>query len=338
MMKKVDAVFEGGGVKGIGLVGAVSVIEEAGYEFENLAGTSAGAIVAGLLAVGFNSEGIKEELEKLNYNDFKDEKFLSECGWFGKGLKIIFKKGIYKGDYFEEWFEKLLKKKGKYKFGDIKTKYKKNKYKYKLQVIASDLTDQCLLVLPGDLQKFGEDPDDFSISRAIRMSMSIPIFFEPVEIKDKKDNVSHYIVDGGILSNYPVWLLDDGTSNPKWPTFGFKLMEPQKRTLKKANPNPINDTYNYLLAIYGTLQNGHDNYHISESKGDYDRTIGISTEIEVNNLKKEIGTIDFDITEEESILLFKNGEAAAEKFLKKWNFKKWKEKYRQIALNEDSIN
>ena len=60
MMKKVDAVFEGGGVKGIGLVGAVSVIEKAGYEFENLAGTSAGAIVAGLLAVGFNSEEIKE--------------------------------------------------------------------------------------------------------------------------------------------------------------------------------------------------------------------------------------------------------------------------------------
>lgn len=54
-MKKVDAVFEGGGVKGIGLVGALSVIEKAGYQFENLAGTSAGAIVAGLLAVGFNS-------------------------------------------------------------------------------------------------------------------------------------------------------------------------------------------------------------------------------------------------------------------------------------------
>jgi len=77
-MKKIDAVFEGGGVKGIGLVGAVSVIEKAGYKFENLAGTSAGAIVAGLLAVGFNSEEIKEELKKLNYNQFKDEKFPSK--------------------------------------------------------------------------------------------------------------------------------------------------------------------------------------------------------------------------------------------------------------------
>jgi len=72
---KADAVFEGGGVKGIGLVGAVSEIEKAGYEFENLAGTSAGAIVAALLAVGYNAQEMKVELEKLNYNDFKDEYF-----------------------------------------------------------------------------------------------------------------------------------------------------------------------------------------------------------------------------------------------------------------------
>jgi len=47
---KADAVFEGGGVKGIGLVGAVAVAEEKGYHWVNVAGTSAGAIVAALLA------------------------------------------------------------------------------------------------------------------------------------------------------------------------------------------------------------------------------------------------------------------------------------------------
>ncbi len=64
---KADAVFEGGGVKGIGLVGAVSEIEKAGYEFENMAGTSAGAIVAAMMAVGYSAGEIKKELEKLNY-------------------------------------------------------------------------------------------------------------------------------------------------------------------------------------------------------------------------------------------------------------------------------
>ena len=52
---KADAVFEGGGVKGIGLVGAVAFAEEKGYRWVNLAGTSAGAIVAALLAAGYNA-------------------------------------------------------------------------------------------------------------------------------------------------------------------------------------------------------------------------------------------------------------------------------------------
>ena len=48
-----DAVFGGGGVKGIGFVGAIAVAEERGYKWVNVAGASAGAIVAALLAVLF---------------------------------------------------------------------------------------------------------------------------------------------------------------------------------------------------------------------------------------------------------------------------------------------
>jgi len=87
---KIDAVFEGGGVKGIALAGAVAEIEKAGYEFENLAGTSAGAIVASLLAVGFTAAEMKAELEKLDYNSFKDEGLLDKLGIIGKGLSIGF--------------------------------------------------------------------------------------------------------------------------------------------------------------------------------------------------------------------------------------------------------
>ena len=45
-----DLALEGGGVKGIGLVGAVSVLAEAGYRVARVAGTSAGAIAAALIA------------------------------------------------------------------------------------------------------------------------------------------------------------------------------------------------------------------------------------------------------------------------------------------------
>lgn len=174
---KTDAVFEGGGVKGIGLVGAVSVIENADYEFENLAGTSAGAIVAAILAVDYKADEIKRELERLDYNKFKDEGLLDKLGIIGKGLSMGFEYGIYEGEYFEDWLEGLLRVKGKTTFGEIKTDYQEERYKYRLQVIATNITDRRLLVLPGDLKVLGYDPDQFSISRAVRMSMSIPVFF-----------------------------------------------------------------------------------------------------------------------------------------------------------------
>jgi len=328
MVNKIDAVFEGGGVKGIGLVGAVSEIEKAGYVFENIAGTSAGAIVSSLLAVGYKAAEIKSELERLNYNDFKDEGLLDKLGFLGKGLSIGFEYGIYEGEYFEEWLENLLKAKGKTTFGDITTDYLEEKYKYKLQVIAADITDRRLLVLPGALKDFGYNPDQFSISRAVRMSMSIPVFFEPVRLPDSSGR-DHFIVDGGILSNYPIWLLDDGTNNPDWPTFGFKLIEVDKRDLKTANRNPINNPVSFLKAIAGTMMDAHDSYHISNSKGDYDRTIGIPTVICINGVEKEIKTTDFNITQEESQALFKNGESTAKNFLDKWDFNEWKKKYRR---------
>lgn len=328
MALKTDAVFEGGGVKGIGLVGAVFEIENAGYEFENLAGTSAGAIVASLLAAGYKAEEIKRELERLNYNDFKDEGLIDKLGVIGKGLSIGFEYGIYEGEYFEAWLEKLLQAKGKTTFGDIKTQYTEEKYKYKLQVIAADITDRRLIVLPGDLKDFGYNPDQFSISRAVRMSMSIPVFFEPVKFQDSSGR-THFIVDGGVLSNYPIWLLDDGTSDPAWPTLGFKLVEPDKRAFKKSDRNPINNPITFLKAVMGTMMDAHDNYHISKSKGDYDRTIGIPTVIKINSIEKEVKTTDFGITQDESHELFKNGVEAAQNFLKTWDFETWKNTYRK---------
>lgn len=73
-------------------------IEKTGYIFENIAGTSAGAIVAALLAVGYRAGEIKKELEKLNYMDFKDEGFLDKFGVIGKNLSVAFEYGIYEGD------------------------------------------------------------------------------------------------------------------------------------------------------------------------------------------------------------------------------------------------
>lgn len=328
MKLKIDAVFEGGGVKGIGFAGAIFEIEKAGYSFENIAGTSAGAIIAALVAVGYTSEEIKEELGKLNYNNFKDQDSLSKIGIPGKLINIIWKYGIYKGDYFEIWMEELLKKKGITTFGQLITEHPEEKYKYKLQIIATDITNRRLLILPRDLKYYGFNPDEFSIARAVRMSMSIPLFFKPIKIIDNNGK-EHIIVDGGVLSNYPIWLLDDNTSNPPWPTFGFKLVEPSRRELAKGERGYVKNTIGFFQALVSTMLEAHDKLHISESKGDYDRTIGIPTTIIKGNKEKEIKTTDFNISKEESLLLYKNGEDMARKFLETWDFEKWKEEYRK---------
>ncbi|WP_404926752.1 patatin-like phospholipase family protein [Paenibacillus polymyxa] len=62
-----DAVFEGGGVKGIAFVGAIEVMEAKGYTWKKLLGTSAGAIVAALLACGYNSAEIRKLMSSLDY-------------------------------------------------------------------------------------------------------------------------------------------------------------------------------------------------------------------------------------------------------------------------------
>jgi NTE family protein len=136
-------------------------------------------------------------------------------------------------------------------------------------------------------------------------------------------------VDGGVLSNYPVWLLDDGSTRPPWPTFGFKLLEQDKRVLKEPHSDPINNPISFLKAVIGTMMDAHDNYHISRSKGDYDRTIGIPTVVNVNGVEKEIKTVDFSLTQEEGQALYENGFKAAEAFLRNWNFERWVKEYRQ---------
>ena len=78
-----------------------------------------------------------------------------------------------------------------------------------------------MLVLPGDAAQLGIDPDELEIATAVRMSMSIPVFFKPVTMD------GHEIVDGGLLSNFPIWLFDTDTGiTPSFPTFGLLLVAP----------------------------------------------------------------------------------------------------------------
>lgn len=321
-MKKCNAVLEGGGVKGIGHVGAVSYFQKDGYSFDNVAGSSAGAIVASLLVAGYTPKEMQEIMLDVDYLKFRQEDLLDYFGNVGKFLSIVFDFGIYSSSYLERWLNDLLEAKHCTCFKDVKNE----DGTYRLQVTTSDLSEQELLILPQDLAKFNIDIDSFPIARAVRMSMSIPIFYEPYKLKDAHGKI-HYMVDGGLLANYPIFLLDDGISTPRIPTFGFRFTSNDEEG--KKNKQDCVNIVDYAKLIVSTLLDGNENYHISKSKGDEDRTIFISSLISVDGEKKKISTTDFEISKSESQALYNNGWYSAKDFLKTWNFEEWKSVYRK---------
>ena len=225
-----DLVFEGGGVKGIGLAGAYAALEQRSYRPKSVAGTSAGAITAALIAAGYTAAELDEILLKVPFAEFKDKGWMDKIPGVGRIGSVLFELGIYEGNAFQDWIADLLEKKGVTRFGQlVDDEAEDPKNRYRLRVIASDITHRRMLVLPNDAGHLGIEPDEMEIAYAVRMSMSIPVFFEPVVHKNKKTDATHLIVDGGMLSNFPVWLFDCEGRDPKWPTFGMMLVEPEPK-------------------------------------------------------------------------------------------------------------
>ena len=301
---KVDAIFEGGGVRGIGFVGAINCLEENGYEFQRLAGTSAGAIMAALLAVGYTGKELSVIMD-TDFGKFLDRDLLQAIPLIGIPLGLLFEKGMYQGDYIEEWIQGLLKARGKTKFSDVMLEGKS-----RLKIIASDITNKEIMILPDDLPKYGIDPMDFEIAKAVRMSAGIPLFFNPVIIKDK--NCEICIVDGGVLSNFPVWIFDvDGT--PEWPTFGFKLVDSSTRNCSAGKTDLLSYVMDILEAMLGVDQS------IYLRDKDSVRTISIPT--------LGIQSTNFNLSQEDSFQLYLSGYESCKKFLKQWNFRNYVKKY-----------
>jgi len=337
--KNVDLVCEGGGVKGIGLAGAYAVLDEEGYKPQNVAGTSAGAITAALIAAGYSSEELKDIIFELDFRQFEDKDWLDRIPVVGMPLSILTEEGIYEGERFLEWMRELLAAKGVKTFADLKTDFEDPKYQYRLQVIASDVSARALLVLPRDAHILGLDPDELEVALAVRMSMSIPIFFKPVLVDNPKTNHKHLIVDGGMLSNFPVWLFDcSDQETPDWPTFGLLLVEPDpKVSIADRLPNPEGAPHGgralvaLLSGMLHTMMEAHDRIYLE--KATFSRTIPIPT--------LGVGTTEFDLTKERAQALYDSGRHATEKFLADWDFGAYVEAFRKGKTHhrrEDLVN
>ncbi|MBB6020244.1 NTE family protein [Paenibacillus sp. JGP012] len=303
---KADAVFEGGGVKGIAFVGALEVMEAKGYTWNKLAGTSAGAIVAALLASGYNSAEIRNLMSSLDYTKLLGRTGMNKLPLFNKTLPLIFDSGIYSNHILEQVIHDWLKRKNIVTFGDLP--------EGKLSIIASNISNGKIVVFPNDLPHYGLKASEFPIAAAVRMSTTLPFFFKPYLWHTPLQKKPYYMLDGGMLSNFPIWLFDvDGI--PRWPTFGFRLSE--KRTY--AQSMDINGPVSLLKGIFKTMLQAHDQRHADEHTEE--RTVFIPT--------GKVTTTKFDLTEEDQNFLLSSGHAAAEKFLEHWDFEMYKKKFRE---------
>ena len=318
--------FEGGGVKGIAYAGALQVLEQKNVlpDIRRVAGTSAGAITAALVAAGYSGPELEEiVLHQMDFTKFEDGSFLGRFGPAGDVVQFFKYRGMHSGDYFLGWITELLQAKGKVTFGDLKDPTAEAPRIYKLRVIASDLSARSMLVLPDDAQQLGQDPDELRIAEAVRMSMSIPVFFEPVRIGD------HEIVDGGLLSNFPVWLFDSPPGTPPaFPTFGMLLVAPgQAAPLLPPSQVPgqvpkIGSDIDFLKAIAETMMEAHDRFYVDQAN--YARTIPIPT--------LGVQTTEFGISPARAQALFSSGKDATAKFLASWDFEQYKTRFRSGTL------
>lgn len=328
-----DLVLEGGGVKGIGLVGAILVLAEAGYRFPRAAGTSAGAIAAALVAAigksGQDMTVLRDYMDDLDYQQFMrgdtfQQVFEKLGGRFADACELVFRNGLYNGDYLRTWLAPKLAQCGVATWADLAITLADDPgmslpegQRYRAVVHTSDISRGMLARLPWDYQDYyGLPPGDQDVTGSVRASMSIPFFFEPVRTVTKPCRTQMpdgsviswpggtvTWVDGGMLMNFPIDAFDrvDGAP-PRWPTIGIKLSaEPGVQ----AADVPATTTVQEGLRCLQTMMGEWDRYYVEQAAAE--RTIFVPN--------AGLTATQFDLTTEQQQTLFRNGAEAATGFL-----------------------
>lgn len=259
-----NLVLEGGGVRGFAYAGALEVLDSLGIlqNIERVGGTSVGAIQATLLALGYTPKEIMEVAANIPLKEFND-------GFFPGGFaRLSTKFGFYKGEKLTTWAENLIAAKTSdtnITFLQLHELRTQKNYK-DLYITGTDLTHRCLRVFSY------ERYPNMRIKDALRISFSIPLYFQPVLIDDegkvqtnKANGNYHLMVDGGLLSNYPIQLFDStkyisgDTINNVYQlnkfTLGLLLDKPEQLeyTQRGNYPLPIHSLNDYVGAVYQTI-------------------------------------------------------------------------------------
>jgi NTE family protein len=329
--KPLDLVLAGGGVKGIGLVGAVVRLMEAGYRANRIAGTSAGSIVGSIVAAAAKTstvgpQDIRDLVLSLDYGKFLDPGPIERVPLLGPAWAILQGNGVYKGDYVLDFVAAQLKSLGVETFGDLRLDDDQvpEDRRYRLVVTATDVTRGQLVRLPWDYRGvYGLDPDEQSVAEAVRASMSIPFLFRPVRLKSAA-GLESTLLDGGLLSNYPIDSLDrlDGKP-PRWPTLGVTVLPNlpagNDKVVPGLAPLRVFGGPHLLEDVITTVLVGRDQAYLSQPWVSA-RTIRVDS--------GDVGVLDFDITDPEIDALYLKGYDAATRFLTGWDEAAYRQHFR----------
>jgi len=201
-----NLVFEGASIRGIAYAGAISELENNKIlpGVKRVAGTSAGAITALMVSLGYTSNEIITIISSTNFKKFNDRTYL-----FAGGINRLNKYfGWYRGKQFEKWIANIINNKtGNPDITFLKMKQLGFKDLY---VTGTSLDQQKLYVFSN------ETFPEMQVKDAVRISTSIPFYFEPLYMnntgqvfKRPKDKQNlKLMVDGGFMANFPIRLFD----------------------------------------------------------------------------------------------------------------------------------
>ncbi|MDK2596794.1 patatin-like phospholipase family protein [Pseudoalteromonas obscura] len=208
-------------------------------------------LILGLLRKKDLPEFILEKLE----NEGNEDNLLSSF------LSLYYHGGLFEGKAFIHEMETLLQNKLRTEENkDLNNPVTFGELPLELHVMAADISANRLVRFPEDLLDYGyqDNPEkehfymDFSVAEAIRASMSIPLVFQTVLLENPQTNELHQLVDGGMLSNFPVAsFIDDDDDIP---ICGFKLGEESHLVARSQRILP------FILAHVNTLTDAHDKF------------------------------------------------------------------------------
>lgn len=300
------AVFQGGGVKGAAFAGALRRFEEEGITFGAVAGTSAGAIVAALYAAGYSAAELENALSSKDFMEFLDghaklpprilrkrwtrlgrwAALLWPWSWLWQAYRRLNRcLGLYEGAAFEQWLRNLIERKKavldkaqKATFGSIK-----KARGVELSVVATDIGRARVEVYDCE-ESAGKE-----VAEAVRASMSIPLYFKPISVGLNR------IVDGGLVSNFPVWVYSDKNDGP---VYGFRFV--QEGALRSSD-----SLFEYFFLLYEAALGG----------AQYLQSNRIQTLQTVDIDPGNCSFIDFDLSDIDKRKLAWSGYTAADLFL-----------------------